>query len=278
MNAQQITSLLIEKGTTWGLRLVGVIVALFIAWIVAGWLRRMALRKLERRFDTMLAQFFANLVRYAVITLAVIGCLGVFGIQTASFAAVLAAMGLAIGLAFQGTLSNFASGVMLLVFRPFKVGDVVNVAGETGKVKELELFTTELVTADNRRIIVPNSEVFGKKIINLTHYPTRRVEVPVGTDYSADLDATRKVLEGVTSSVEGVLDDPPPQVFLSELGDSSIAWQVRVHVKTEDFWLVHERVVRATKRALDEAGIGIPFPQQDVHFDADALTALRKAS
>jgi small conductance mechanosensitive channel len=277
MDAQRVTELLVEKGTTWGLRLIGVAIALLVAWIVGGWLRRAALRSFEKRVDAMLAQFFANLIRYAVLTVAVIGCLGVFGIQTAGFAALIAAMGLAIGLAFQGTLGNFASGAMLLVFRPFKVGDVISVAGETGKVKELELFTTELVSADNRRIIVPNSEVFGKKIINLTHYPTRRVDVAVGTDYSADLDETRAVLEKVTQTVEGILDDPPPQVFLSELGDSSIAWQLRVHVKTEDFWAVHERLVRATKRALDEAKIGIPFPQQDVHLDSDALSELRRA-
>jgi small conductance mechanosensitive channel len=253
-----------------------VAVALFVAWLVAGWARRAMIRSLEKRFEPMLARFFSNVVRYAILTAAVLGCLGVFGIQTTSFAAILGAMGLAIGLAFQGTLSNFSSGIMLLVFRPFKVGDVIEVAGTIGAVKELELFTTELVSADNRRIIVPNSEVFGKKIVNFTHYPTRRVEVAVGTDYAADLDKVREVLETVPAAVEGVIDDPPPAVFLSELGASSVDWKVRVHTKTEDFWDVHQRLVRATKRALDEAGIGIPFPQRDIHLDGEVVSALSK--
>ncbi len=276
MDTAKLGQAVLDKATVWGARVLGVAVALFVVWLVAGWARRAMTRSLENRFEPMLAQFFANLVRYAILTAGLLGCLGVFGIQTTSFAAILGALGLAIGLAFQGTLSNFASGIMLLVFRPFKVGDVIEVAGTIGSVKELELFTTELVSPDNRRIIVPNSEVFGKTIVNFTHYPTRRVEVAVGTDYSADLDKVREVLEGVPAKVEGVIDEPAPQVFLSELGASSIDWKVRVHTKTEDFWDVHQRLVRATKMALDEAGIGIPFPQRDIHLDGEVLGALSK--
>ena len=276
MDTAKLTQSLLDMATVWGVRVRGVAITLFIAWIIAGWIRRAIGKNLEKRLDPMLAQFFSNVARYAILTAAVLGCLGVFGIQTTSFAAVLGALGLAIGLAFQGTLSNFAAGIMLLVFRPFKVGDVIEVAGEIGSVKELELFTTELVSADNRRIIVPNSEVFGKKIINYTHYPTRRVEVAVGTDYGADLDKVRGVLEGVAKSVEGGLEEPPPAVFLSELGGSSIDWKVRVHTKTEDFWDVYQRLTRAVKRALDAEGIGIPFPQSDVHLDADLLSAISK--
>ena len=220
MDTAKLTQSLLDMATVWGVRVLGVAITLFIAWIIAGWIRRAIGKNLEKRLDPMLAQFFSNVARYAILTAAVLGCLGVFGIQTTSFAAVLGALGLAIGLAFQGTLSNFAAGIMLLVFRPFKVGDVIEVAGEIGSVKELELFTTELVSADNRRIIVPNSEVFGKKIINYTHYPTRRVEVAVGTDYGADLDKVRGVLEGVAKSVEGGLEEPPPATYFILLTDS----------------------------------------------------------
>ena len=274
MDTAKITQQLVQKGTDWGLKIAGVLLALFLAWIIAGWLRRIVLRKLEKRFDKMLAQFFANLLRYAILTAAVLGCLGVFGIQTASFAAVIAAMGLAIGLAFQGTLSNFAAGIMLLVFRPFKAGDYVEIGGKSGLVKELELFTTELVTLDTKRVIVPNSEVFGKVLVNYTHHPTRRVDIPVGTEYSADLDKTREVLEACAPEIEGVLKDPPPRVFLGELADNSVNWEVRVHCKTEDYWDVFQRTIAATKKALDAAEIGIPFPQRDVHLDAEALKAL----
>jgi small conductance mechanosensitive channel len=252
-------------------------VALFAAWIVAGWARRGMLASFERTgFDPTLGRFFANLVRYAVLAAAVLGCLGVFGIETTSFAALIAAGGLAIGLAFQGTLSNFAAGAMLLVFRPFRVGDVVVVDGTIGTVQEIELFTTELTAFDNRRVIVPNASIFGSKIENLTHHPTRRVEVAVGTEYAADLDRTRGVLESVLAATEGILEDPPTQVLLAELGDSSINWKVRAWCKTEDYWTVFERLLRNSKYALDEAGIGIPFPQRDVHLDEVAVKALQR--
>jgi small conductance mechanosensitive channel len=265
-----------ELVMAWGLRLLGVGVALYAAWIISGWARRAMLASFERTgFDATLWRFFANVVRYALLAAAVLGCLGVFGIQTTSFAALIAASGLAIGLAFQGTLSNFAAGTMLLVFRPFKVGDVVVVDGMTGTVQEIELFTTDLTTLDNRRVIMPNSSIFGNRIENLSYYPTRRIDLPVGTDYAADIDRTREVLEGVVAKTEGVLEDPPIQVVLAELGDSSINWKLRAWCNSEDYWDVWQRLIRNTKVALDEAGIGIPFPQRDLHVDEDLIKALR---
>lgn len=263
-NLQGLASIAVS----WGARIVGVLLVLIVAWAVAGAVKRSLMRACEKRgLDATLSRFFSNLARYAVIAGAVLGCLGVFGIETASFAALIAAMGLAVGLAFQGTLSNFAAGAMLLVFRPFKVGDFVRVAGEAGTVKELELFTTELSTPDNRRLIIPNSKVFGDTIENVTHHPTRRVDVPVGVSYSADLRRCREVLGSAVGDVPGVLDDPAPQVFLSDLGDSSVNWAVRVWANTGDYWKVHEALVQAVKARLDEAGIEIPFPQMDVHLD-----------
>jgi small conductance mechanosensitive channel len=266
---------LVEFGGTWGLRVLGVLITLFVAWIVAGWSRKALVRSLDRRkFDVTLTRFFGNLVRYAILAGVVIGCLGVFGIQTASFAAVIGALGLAIGLAFQGTLSNFAAGVMLMVFRPFKAGDFVSVTGQMGVVREVELFTTEITTLDNRRVIVPNTSIFGNVIENFTHYDVRRVDVPVGVDYGADVDKTREVLEAMAGSIPGVLEDPAPQIFLGELGASSVDWQVRVWCRTEEYWDVYQAAIRAAKRALDDAGLGIPFPQMDVHLDDDAVKAL----
>lgn len=275
MDVSSALNYMVNMGTTYGLRVIGVLVALFVAWTVAGWLRNKLQRSLEKRsFDATLTRFFANLARYAILVGTVLGCLGVFGIQTTSFAAVIGAAGLAVGLAFQGTLSNFAAGVMLLIFRPFKVGDMVNIAGITGVVQGIELFTTEMTSPDNRRFIVPNSAIFGSNIENVTHHATRRVDVPVGVDYAADIDQTREVLEAMVKEIPGGLEDPAPQIFLKELGASSVDWVVRVWCNTGDYWGVYQEIIRRTKQALDAAGLGIPFPQMDVHFDEPGLKAI----
>ncbi len=271
-----ILNQLTEFAATWGIKVVGVLIALMAGWVFAGWIQRLVNKKLADRFDTSVVRFFASLARYGIITLVAIGCLGVFGIQTASFAAVLAAAGLAIGLAFQGTLSNFASGIMILIFRPFKVGDLINAGGETGVAQEIDLFTTELKTPDNLRVIVPNSKIFGDTIINYTHHGIRRISIPVGVDYGADSDKVRSVLEEAVPNVEGALEDPAPQVFLESLGDSAVNWQLRVWTDNDDNWDVYQSAVRVTKLALDEAGISIPFPQQDLHLDTDLVAAIGK--
>lgn len=254
--------------TSYAVRIVGVLVLLYVTWTVAGWTGRLTAKSLERaKFDETLSKFFSNFTRYTVLVLGILACLGVFGVQTTSFAAVLAAAGFAVGLAFQGSLSNFSSGVMLLAFRPFQVGDVINVAGQVGKVVEIELFTTKMDTPDNRRLILPNSTIFGSTIENITHHDTRRVDVSVGTEYSADLDQTRKVLEEVAKAEPGRLPDKDAQIYLLELGGSSINWVVRVWTKASDYWGVRENLTRNIKVALDQAEIGIPFPQMDVHLD-----------
>ena len=281
MDVEKLLSQLTSFGTEWGLKVVGVLVALFVAFKVANWTKKKISNALDgRSFDATLSRFFANCVKYAILGGAILGCLGVFGIETSSFAALIAAMGLAIGLAFQGSLSNFAAGVMLLVFRPFKVGDFIRAGGEKGTVEALELFTTELKTPDNRRVIVPNSSIFGGTIENVSHHPVRRVDIPVGVAYDADIDHARAVLEGVPSKVEGALQDPGAQIFLSELGASSVDWVVRVWCNSADYWDVWQRTVRQVKLSLDEAGIGIPFPQLDLHLDEGARDSIiqRKAS
>ncbi len=179
----------------------------------------------KAKVEETLARFFRKLARWAVLMVGTLLILDTFGVDTASFSVILGAMGLAIGMALQGTLGNFASGVMLLIFRPFKVGDVISAAGVVGKVFEIELFTTVLDTPDNRRFIVPNGAIFGGTIENITHHPTRRVEIAVGTDYAADLDQVRSVLEKAAESVPERLADPGHQIVLAGLGDSCIDWR-----------------------------------------------------
>lgn len=251
----------------YGLPAIKALLLLALAWLVAGWMKRSTHRALVRaKFDLTLTKFLATLVRWTVLVLAIVGILGMFGFQTASFAAVIGGSALAIGLALQGSLSNMAAGVMLLTFRPYKVGDYINAGGVSGTVNEIELFTTTLDTPDNRRIIVPNGSVFGATIENVTHHPTRRVDVGVGVAYTADIDRTREALLRVATEVEGRLPEQDPVVYLSGLGASSVDWVIRVWTNTGDFWAVKERLTRSVKYALDEAGIGIPFPQMDVHL------------
>jgi len=258
----------VEQLTQYAISLVGALVVLFVGWMVAGWVGSTVGRGLAKgRMDESPARFLGNLAKYVVLVVVILACLGMFGVETTSFAAVIAAAGFAIGLAFQGMLSNFSAGVMLLTFRPFKVGDVISAAGIVGKVVDIELFTVKLDTPDNRRIIVPNASVFGGTIENITFHETRRVDVSVGTDYSASLAETRKVLEEVANSDPAKLPDKDSQVYLLELGDSSINWALRVWTSAGDYWAARERITQATKDALDRAGIGIPFPQMDVHLD-----------
>ena len=238
--------------------------ALFIASIV-GRIIRSSCNKMK--IDTTLGRFFAKCARWAILLIAAIFCLGEFGIETSSLAVLLGSAGLAVGLAFQGTLSNLAAGVMLLIFRPFKVEDVVNVGGQTGKVYEIDLFSTIMDTPDNRRIIIPNGQVFGAVIENITFHSTRRVDVGVGVDYTADIDATRAVLEKAAEATEGRLEDPAYQIVLGDLGDSAVTWTVRVWSKTSEYWDVKQAATRSIKQHLDEAGIGIPYPQMDIHVD-----------
>lgn len=258
---------------TYAPKIIAFFIALLAAKILAGWTGKLTKRALSRADDS-LQRFLSSLAKYTVLTIGVVSALGYLGVETAGFAAIVAASGLAIGLAFQGTLSNFAAGVMLLLFRPFKVGDYVEVSGEGGFIEGIELFTTEIKTTDNKRVIVPNSGIFGANITNFTHHATRRIDIPVGTNYSADIDQTRKILETVPGRVEKAINDPVPQIFLSGLGASSIDWQVRVWAKTEDYWTVYQNTIMETKKALDEAGIGIPFPQRDIHLDSEVIQAL----
>jgi len=245
-----------------------------VAWVgvvfVAGlylskFLSNAVRRSLEKqKLDITLTRFVGNVVRWGILVMVGIACLGAFGIETTSFAAMLGAAGLAIGLAFQGTLSAVAAGVMLLILRPFKVGDVVGIGGQTGIVEEIGLFATTMYAFANHRLIISNRDVFGSAIENKTFDGMARVDVDVGTDYGADLDEVRAVL---LAAVEGIEGGERPQVYLKALGGSSIDWSVRKWTTPENFLALRDAITLATKKSLDAAGIGIPFPQMDVHVD-----------
>ncbi|MEM6656273.1 MAG: mechanosensitive ion channel family protein [Planctomycetota bacterium] len=266
LDRDEVSALVSEYGVTLGMKVALVLIILTIAWTLAGWAGAVVASALRKaRFDTTLTKFLSKLARWLVLLLAGLMCLGYFGVPTTSFAAVIGAAGLAIGLAFQGTLSNFAAGAMLLLFRPFKVGDAVNVADQLGIVDEISIFTTIIDTFDNRRIIIPNGSVFGSVIENITHHPIRRVDGDVGVGYGADIDKTRAVLEEVAAAVPGTTTEKDPAVILLGLGGSSVDWSVRVWAPTSDYLDVKQALLREIKVRLDAAGIEIPFPQMDVH-------------
>jgi len=245
------------------------LLVLVVAYFIGKFLGRTASSTVSSRVDMTLGRFVDKLIFYSIMVFAVLGVLGMFGVSVASFAAVIAAAGFAVGLAFQGTLSNFAAGVLLLVFRPFKVGDVINAAGITAKVIEIDLFTTVFDTPDNRRIIVPNGAIASGTIENITHHTVRRVDVNVGVEYPASLDRTREVLTAAAETQRAKLlegEGRGYQIVLVDLGDSAVNWTIRFWTSAADFWSVKEQLTHAVKSKLDEAGIGIPFPQMDVHL------------
>lgn len=241
------------------------LILLIIGYLFASFAGRVTGDMVAKRVDKTIGRFTGKIVQNTIIVMVLLGALGYFGVDVTSFAAILAATGFAIGMALQGTLSNFAAGVMLLIFRPFQIDDYIHVADTEGTVEEIDLFTTRLNTPDNRHLIVPNSKIFGETMINFTRNSTRRVDVSVGVSYDADIRQTRSVLEKAIEQLPGVLSKPEPKVVLVELGDSALAWQCRVWSKTEDYWTVRETVTERIKYALDDARIGIPFPQMDIN-------------
>lgn len=256
---------LLDLIISYSARILGVLFILFAAIVVGGWVKGLIVGRLTKiGFDATLTKFLGSLSRWAIIIFALLGCLGIFGIQTTSFAAVIGGATLAVGLAFQGSLSNVAAGAMLLLFRPYKVGDVIDVSGTRGKVDTIDLFMTTLDTPDNRRILIPNGKVFGDTIENITFHPKRRVDIGVGVGYDAGIDETRDVLMRTARSITGRLDEEEPIIYLNALGGSSVDWAVRIWAPTENYWQVREDATRAIKLALDEAGIDIPYPHRVV--------------
>lgn len=241
---------------------------IFVGYLVAKYLGRVISGPIRKRVDETFGKFIGKMVFYLVMFGVTGAVLSKMGAPLGGLAAMLAAAGFAVGLAFQGTLANFASGVLMLVFRPFKVGDFIDAGGVSGTVNEIDLFTTTLDTPDNRRIIVPNSSIAGGTIENISHHAHRRIEVVVGVDYSADQDETRTALTRAAemfaaNTVQG--ESRGFQVVLASLGDSAVEWKVRMWVNKSDFWPMTEKLTGEVKRQLDSVDIGIPFPQMDIH-------------
>jgi small conductance mechanosensitive channel len=253
--------------STWGLRVVGALAVLIIGWIVAKGIRRSVRRALERSsLDNTLVPFLSSLIYYMVLTFVILAVLRLFGLETTSLIAVLGAAGLAVGLALQGTLSNFAAGVMLLIFRPFKVGDFVEAAGTAGTVQEILIFSTTLHSPDNVRIVVPNSEIYGAIVKNYSFNDTRRNDMVIGIGYSDDIGKAVETIQRVLGEDSRVLQDPAPVIAVSELADSSVNLVVRPWCKKEDYWGLRFDLTRTLKEQLEAAGCNIPFPQTDVHL------------
>ena len=248
---------------------------LFIAYVIASYVGRMIGGVVTQRVDKTLGKFLTKAVRNVImLVVAMVFLQAKTGTDITAFATILAAAGFAIGMALQGTLGNFAAGVMLLIFRPFKVDDYIVVADTEGTVEEIDLFTTRLNTLDNRHVIIPNGELFGSKLENHTRNPVRRVDVNVGAAYSADLDLTRQALNRAVAQVVASFEQngaPMPEVYLQELGASSVDWQLRVWAHPALYWGVREKLTAAAKEQLDAANIGIPYPQMDIHVAGKLL-------
>jgi len=271
MNVEQVAAVSVDLLTQWGLKVLGALALLIVGRMVAGLLRKLTRRAMSKAdVDATLIPFMSSMVYYLVLAVVLIAVLGLFGIQTTSLIAILGAAGLAVGLALQGTLSHFASGIMLLIFRPFRVGDVVEVGGTTGKVQEIGIFTTTLTSPDNIKITVPNSQVYGTTIKNMNGYDTRRVDMVMGVSYDDDLAVAMGTMGRVVREDARVLADPEPQIAVAELADSSVNFVVRPWCKAEDYWNVKFDLTRRLKEELEATGCSIPFPQRDVHLFREA--------
>jgi small conductance mechanosensitive channel len=242
-------------------------VILIVGFFFAGWVKRRIIRLTDRsrHFDQTMGSFLANVARYAMLVLTIIFVLQQFGFQTASLIALLGAAGLAIGLALQGVLGGLASGVMLVIFRPIKVGDFIAVAGNMGTVKDISIFTTELATLDNVQIIMPNTEVWSNTITNYSVYDTRRAEWTFGVSYDSDLKKAETIIRDTILGDPRALSDPEPFLQVNNLGDSSVDFLARVWVKSPDYFQFQADMKRRVKEAFDEGGISIPFPTQTVY-------------
>ena len=263
----QILNFMKTQGVDLAINVAIAVVIFYVGKLAVGLLVR-GMRKVMQRqeVDKTLETFVSNLVRMVLMVVVIIAAIGQVGIQTTSFIAIFGAAGLAVGLALQGSLSNFASGVLIVMFRPYKVGDFVEAAGIAGVVEQVQILTTVLRTGDNKQIIVPNGQIMDSIITNYSAKDTRRVDMVVGVSYEDDLDKVRATIDELIAADERILSDPAPTVAVSELADSSVNFVVRPWVKSADYWGVMFDLTEAIKKRFDKEGISFPFPQQDVHL------------
>jgi small conductance mechanosensitive channel len=257
-----------DNGPDMGMKILGAIVILLVGRFIAGAIRNGVKKVMAKQgVDDSLTGFIGSLIYFAIMAFTLIAVVGRFGVQTASFVAILGAAGFAVGMAMQGTLGNFSSGVMLLLFRPFKTGDFIEAAGIKGSVVEIAIFSTTLKTPDNVRITVPNGALFGDIIKNYNGYDTRRVDMVMGIGYGSDHNKAMEILADLAKNDSRVLGDPETLIAVSELADSSVNINFRPWVKSGDYWTLYFDMHKAVKEAFDEAGIEIPFPQTVVHLE-----------
>lgn len=256
----------IDAVTLYGMNILAALIILIVGLWLAKKIKSLFVKAMQKKeVDATLIGFFGSMIHAALVIFVVIAAIGKLGVQTTSFVAVIGAAGLAVGLALQGSLSNFASGVLLILFKPFKAGDFVKAGGEAGVIVEVGILTTEMKTPDNVQIIMPNSSIMGGSITNISAHPTRRVDMTVGVGYGDDLNKAKKIMEDLLAADERVLKDPAVTIAVANLGDSSVDFIVRPWVNSADYWAVKFDFTKAVKEKFDAEGISIPFPQRDIH-------------
>jgi small conductance mechanosensitive channel len=264
---QEFLDFIVSYLTEYGLKIIGAVAILVIGlWLAKLITKTFNKTLIKREVDDTLVKFFTAIVRILLIIFVVLAAIDQVGIETTSLVAILGAAGLAVGFALQGSLSNFASGVMLIIFRPIKVGDFIEGGGMSGSVTEIGIFVTILTTPDNKVIYVPNAKLTSDNIVNYSANNTRRVDLTFGIGYSDDIDKAKKVIGYVLYSNSKILTDPAPTVQVNELADSSVNFVVRPWVKSDDYWTVYWELTEAMKKKFDENKIEIPYPQRDVHL------------
>lgn len=266
-NSEKYIDLLTQYGSAYGLKLVFALLVFFIGKRIARMLTNLITKLMTKNnIDIELISFLDSLIYWALFAMVFIAAMGQLGVQTASFIALLGAAGLAIGLALQGSLSNFAAGVLIIILRPFRVGEFVEVAGEAGSIQNIKIFTTELRTGDNKCVIIPNARVLDSNIVNYSSTGTRRIDMVFGIGYDVDIYHARDIITQVIKADDRILKDPAPLVAVSELADSSVNFVVRPWVVTADYWAVKHSMTEQVKKRFDAENISIPFPQQDIHI------------
>lgn len=267
MDLSNIIPKLQEWATFYGLKIIAAVLIFIIGRWVAKVLRSVLERMMRKgKVEETLISFVAHLVYVLLLLIIIIAALNQLGIQTTSFIAIIGAAGLAIGLALQGSLANFAAGVLMIIFRPFKVGDYIEGGGTAGTVEEIQIFNTILKSPDNKIIIVPNAKITGENITNYSARDTRRMDLIFGVSYSDDLQKVKEVLKDILTSDDRILKDPAPTIGVLELADSSVNFAVRPWVQTADYWTIFFDMKEKIKMRFDAEGISIPFPQRDVHL------------
>lgn len=267
INLENIIQKIWELVTIYGIKVLSAILIFIVGKWIAGFVKKLTTKVMTKgKVDPTLISFLGHMIYIALLTFVVLAALGQLGIQTTSFIAVIGAAGLAVGLALQGSLSNFAAGVLMIIFRPFKVDDLIEAAGVLGTVEEILIFTTQVKTPDNKTVIIPNSKLTSDNITNYTAKPERRLDMVFGVSYSDDIDKVKNVISDVLSQDDRILASPAPTIGLLEMGDSSINFAVRPWIRPADYWDVLFNINEKMKKRFDDEGISIPFPQRDVHI------------